>query len=209
MENLELMQKEIESKRKLPKEVKDTIKTQVFYNFLVAIIIVIYLCIVNILFYQLTETAFESDMKIFALGMILVTVGMFEMAYRKESSKICIIGIELFICSIISLYIPYIYLHTNITFRQVVMALPVGLVLYYIVKAMIIYKEKKFQYQNHLSDVKEMMQYTEETGYLDEDSKKTYREKRKQEAKRQEAIERGKVYQKFDKTKHKKKSTKV
>ena len=68
------------------------------------------------------------------------------------------------------------------------MVLPAGLVIYYGIKSLIIYKEKQFKYQNNLSDVKEIVKETEKSSYLDEDSKKTYREKRKQEEKIREEL---------------------
>ena len=48
-------------------------------------------------------------------------------------------------------------------------------------KSIIIYKQKKFHYQNNLSDVKELMKYDEKKSYLDEESTKTYRAKTEEE----------------------------
>lgn len=183
MEKAKLMQKEIEDKRKLPSELKQEIYINIFYNILIAIIIVIYLCTINILFYKLSSVDFEQKMKIFALGIILVTVATFEVAYRKDSNKICIIGIELFICSVVSLYIPYIYLHSNKSLKVITMILPGILALYYLIKGLLIYKTRKIHYQSNLSDVKEILKDTEKKGYLDEESKKTYRENKKIEEK--------------------------
>ena len=51
MEKAKLMQLEIEEKRKLPQTVKDNISTEIFQNILAAIIIVAYLCTINIIYY--------------------------------------------------------------------------------------------------------------------------------------------------------------
>ena len=120
-------------------------------------------------------------MKYFALSIILFTIIIFEIAYRKDSIKYTVIGIELLICGILSLYIPYIYLHTTKTLRNMIMILPAGLVIYYGVKSLFIFKQKQFKYQNNLSDVKEIVKETERKSYLEEESKKTYRAKRKEE----------------------------
>ncbi len=190
MDKIELMQKEIEDKRKLPKEVKSDIKKAIFHNLLIAIIIIAYLCVINILYFKLENQVFEQQMKFFALGIILVTVGVFEIAYRRESKRMCIIGIELLLCSIISLYIPYIYLFVNGTLKNIIMTLPFIIAAYYIIKAFFIYKTREIRYQSNLSDVKEILKDTEKKSYLDEESKKVYREKQEYEEKmKQELLE--------------------
>ncbi len=188
MEKAKLMQLEIEEKRRLPKAVKDNISTDIFQNIVAAIIIVAYLCAINIIYYKFESSMFEEYMKYFALGIILLTIIVFEISYRKNSLKFCFIGIELLICGVLSLYIPYIYLHTTPKLRCGVMVLPVGLVIYYAIKSLLIFKQKQFTYQNNLSDVKEIVKETEKSSYLDEDSKKTYREKRKQEERIREEL---------------------
>ena len=188
MEKAKLMQLEIEEKRKLPQTLKDNISTEIFQNILAAIIIVAYLCTINIIYYKLANNMFEEYMKYFALGIILITIIVFEISYRKNSLKFCFIGIELLICGVLSLYIPYIYLHTTTALRCTIMILPVGLVMYYGIKSLIIFKQKQLNYQNNLSDVKEILKETEKVSYLEEESKKTYREKRKEEEKIREEL---------------------
>lgn len=181
MEKAKLMQLEIEKQRKLPKEVKNNINTVIFQNLIAATIIMAYFCIINITYYNTETVRFEEYMKYFALGIILITVIDIEIAYRKNSIKLWIIGIEFLISGVVSLYIPYIYLHTNNIIRIIVMILPAILVIYYLLKSLIIYKQKKFHYQNNLSDVKEIMKDDEKKSYLEEESKKKYREKTEEE----------------------------
>ena len=188
MDKAELMQKEIENKRKLPEEVKKEIKKTIFHNILIAMIIVLYLCAINILFYQLEQSAFEQQMKFFALGLICITVIVFEIAYQRNSKRTGIIGIELLSCSVISLYIPYIYLFTDVNLKMITTLLPMSIAWYYIIKAIIIYKSGTIKYQNNLSDVKEILKDTEKRGYLDEESKKSYREIKSQEEKNQQEL---------------------
>ena len=113
MEKAKLMQLEIEEKRKLPQEVKENIKTNIFHSLIAAVIILAYLAAINVLYYSFEQDVFEYYMKYFALGIIIVTVIDIELAYRKDSKKLWLIGVELLVCGILSLYIPYIYLHTT------------------------------------------------------------------------------------------------
>lgn len=188
MEKAKLMLLEIEKKRRLPKSVKETISTDIFQNLVAAIIIMAYLSAINIVYYKFETNIFEEYMKYFALGLILVTIIIFETSYRKSSFKFCFIGIELLACSVLSLYIPYIYLHTTRALRTGIMILPACLLVYYAIKSLLIFKQKQFHYQNNLSDVKEIVKETEKTSYLDEESSKTYRAKTREEEKIRQEI---------------------
>ena len=90
-DNAKLMQLEIEEKRKLPKNLKDKISTKIFQDLVVAVIIMAYFCIINITYYKLESYKFEEYLKYFGLGIIIITVISFEIAYRKNSIKNVII----------------------------------------------------------------------------------------------------------------------
>lgn len=181
MERAKLMQLEIEEKRKLPQNVKENIKTNIFHSLIAAVIILAYLAAINVMYYSFEQNAFEHYMKYFALGIIVITVIDIELAYRKDSKKLALIGIELLACGILSLYIPYIYLHTTAYLRNCVMLLPVLLLVYYAFKSMVIFKQNQFKHQNNLSDVKDLLKYDERKSYIDEESKKTYKAKMEEE----------------------------
>lgn len=209
MDNAELMQKEIENKRKLPEEIKKEIKKNILFNLLIATIIVLYLFSINMLFLNFEKTIFENQMKFFALGLITITVIFFEIAYRKQSKRTCMIGLELLLCSIYSLYVPYIYLYANVNLKMITTILPIGIAIYYIFKAYIIYKTRKFKHQNNLSDVREILSYSEKESYLDEDSSKLYRKQLEfEEETKKELIEEQKRRAKLEKEKKDKTSVK-
>lgn len=180
MEKAKLMQLEIEEKRKLPQDVKENIKTNIFHNLIAAVIILAYLAAINVIYYTFKQNDFEYYMKYFALGIIVVTVIDLELAYRKDSKKLWLIGVELLASGILSLYIPYIYLHTTAYLRNCVMLLPAVLLIYYAFKSMIIFKQNQFKHRNNLSDVKELLN-DERKSYLDEKSTKTYKAKMEEE----------------------------
>ena len=188
MEKAKLMQLEIEEKRKLPQDVKEKIKTNIFHNLIAAVIILAYLAAINVIYYSFKQNDFEYYMKYFALGIIIVTVIDLELAYRKDSKKLWLIGVELLACGILSLYIPYIYLHTTAYLRNCVMLLPAVLLIYYAFKSMIIFKQNQFKHRNNLSDVKELLNDDERKSYLDEKSTKIYRAKMQEEEEIRKAI---------------------
>ena len=176
MEKAKLMQLEIEKKRRLPRNIKKEIRKRIFQDLVVAAIIMAYFCIVNFLYYNFEGDKFEEYLKYFALSISVATVISIEVAYRKESVNLLVIGIELLLCGILSLYIPYIFLHTTSAFRISIMLLPAFLIIYYGIKSVVIYKKRQFDYRNNLSDVREIL-VDEKKSYLEEESGKTYRDK--------------------------------
>lgn len=181
MEKAKLMQLEIEEKRKLPKNVKDEIVVKIFHTLIVAIIIVIYFLTVNLFYYNFEAVQFENFMKYYALIIIVATVIMFEIGFRKNSMKFAVIGIELLACGILSLYIPYVFLHTTKSLRLSIMILPIPILVYYMIKSLIIFKKDQFNYHNNLSDIKELVKDTEKKSYLEEESSKLFRAKMQEE----------------------------
>ena len=188
----------------MPKEVKEKINTHILRSLIAAIVIMAYFCGVNIAFRKLSGLLFEQAMKYVGLLMILITIVTFEFAYRKPEWKLTFIGIELLSCSILSIYIPYIYLHASVGIKIAVLLLPVIFVLYYIIKSFLIFKKQQYDYQSNLSDVKELLKNSEKKSYLEEKSKKTYREKIKQEEKIKDEIAKEQVIRKHKKEQMKK-----
>lgn len=96
-------------------------------------------------------------LKIFSIVIMLITVGVFEYSYRKDNGKTAIVGIELLFISTIILYIPYIYENTQKFICKVFTLTPIFCAVYYIAKSIIIYIKTEKQYQNTLSDVREIV----------------------------------------------------
>lgn len=185
MEETTLIQNEFENKRKLPIEVKNRINTNIFKNLLAAIIVMAYLLTISITYYK--SNSFEELVKYYACGAAIVSVVFIEIAYNKKSLFFLLIGIELLLCGVLSIFIPYIYLHTSSTLRTFVIILPAILVVYYFIKSMIIYKKGELDYTYSLIDIKDILN-DDKNSYLDEKSVKTYKNKLKEEAHIKEII---------------------
>lgn len=157
MEKSIKMVEELTEKRKLTSKVKTTLNKEIFINIIVAILIVTYYMILNIIYLNTDSNLANNITKIFSLVAIAITVFVFEFAYRKDSLKIMIFGIELFVCSVIILCIPKIYKQLYNIKKIIFLFFPLFCVIYYFLKSWLIYKKIKFNYQNNLSDVREIM----------------------------------------------------
>ena len=182
-ENLELATEELEEKRKLPLTLKNEIFKSIFHSLLIAVIIMAYLCIVNVLFHFLDEIKFEIAMKYFALFTIVATVVTIEVAYRRESKRTAIVGIELLLISVFSLYVPYFYLMASPFFMKLSIIVPALIAVYYVIKAILIFKSGEFKYHEDLSDVKDILK-EEKKSYIDEFEEQEEKEKQNKNKKR-------------------------
>lgn len=156
MEKSSKMVEEITIKRKMTKEVKDKLNKRIFYNCLVAIAIMIYLCAIDIIYIYAKSEIVTIALKVFSMIAIVLTVVIFEISYRKDSGRLAIVGIEWLVFSIIILYIPKIYINLDKKFCIQLTFIPIFCAIYYIAKTIIIYMKTEKHYQNNLSDVKEI-----------------------------------------------------
>ena len=166
----------IRQRKKLPKELKDKISNSIFFNVLIIVFMMISTLVINLMFNRYSLSRFETIMKIVQITVCLITIVIFEYSYKKDSLKSGLYGIEFLLYSIAVLYVPYMYNLNNLDFLENVIC---AFVIYYIVKSIstLIYYRHKYLKEN-MSDVKEIVK--EETkGYLDEESKKTLKEKKK------------------------------
>lgn len=183
MEKEKLMQQEIEEKRKLTKEVKDKIDSGVFFNFWLAVSIMIYMFFINLSYIKLEMLTFQIFMKIYSIILTVVMVVFFEISYRKDNLKYALTGIELLILNILVTYIPYVYYNKNEIIRKLIMLVPVYYGVYYSIKNFIIYKKEQIKHESNLSDVREIIK-DEKESYIDEESTKTLKAKKELEEKR-------------------------
>ena len=171
-----LMEKELENKRKLTKEVKENMNKMIFINLNIAILFMLIMIGINIAYLNVSSEKFILFIKLFSILSVFSSVLTFEIAYRKESVSKMFYGIELLVLSIIIMYIPYVYLHMPQMVKQILMLAPLYFSIYYVAKSIFINRKVTREYINSLSDVKEIVKDEENDSYLDEESTKIIKE---------------------------------
>lgn len=144
VKELETIEKEIKKQTIIPKEKMNKIYAKVFENILYAMVILLYFILINIGSTSIRQDIFITDLKVFSITSIIVTICVFEYAYKKESGKYTIHGIELLILSICTLLSIRIYTIYNRKFISAIASIALLFAIYYVGKSIIIYvKEKK------------------------------------------------------------------
>ena len=166
----------IEDRKKLSEEAKSNIISSIFFDCIIAIIMVVIVFIVNISFSKVNIVSFEKYIKIIQIVVCIISIVLFETAYKKDSMKIGLYGIEFLMFSITILFIPYMYIfNNNINFLNLVI---IFFIVYYIIKAISTILIIRHNYlKNNMSDVKEIVK-DDKKGYIDEESKKTLKERK-------------------------------
>ena len=129
----------------------------VFRNLLKAIGIMAYFVILNIAYVRMNADRLMNDIEIFAGAFLVFGLIMLEIAYKKDSGKTAISGIELLVLSMHSLSIKHVIAFYEYDFRFYLLTSSYVFAIYYVLKSIIIYTKEKRKYLKNLSDISEIV----------------------------------------------------
>lgn len=151
----ETLKKEITAKKVIPKEEQDKMNVEVFKNIAIAIVMVVFLNFIILGFINIENSVFLVDLKVFAVSILAITIGVFEYAYKKDSGKIAIYGIETLILAFAMLAFIYLDIMCHSNFVIITVLITYTIAIYYTVKSIIIYQKMKKQY--YINSMKEII----------------------------------------------------
>ena len=152
---IEEIEKEIKSNRKLPEEQQNQIHTRVFQNIFLAVIIILYLNFIILGFWNIENSVFVVDLKVFSMSILVIAIGVIEYAYKKDSGRHAIHGIETLVLAIATMGFIYLNMMWQEKFIPVVVIVALAFAIYYVAKTIIIYKKMKKQFS--LENIKEII----------------------------------------------------
>ena len=150
---LEILEK-INEERKLNEETKEKIRKKVLKNFLFATVIILLFVVYKLVAINLEKQIASLIYKEISIGLFIITLFLFEVAYKKEDDNLAITSIEMFFLTIVTLLSPYILISRTSIFTALI---GVYFVIYYSVKNLIIYRNEKNSYLNKKSDITEIV----------------------------------------------------
>ena len=140
------VKEEKKAKKTIPEEEQKKMNGEVFKNIAIAIGVVVFLNFIILGFINIEPEVFIVDLKVFALSILAVAIGIFEYAYKKDSGKIALYGIETLVLSLCMLGFIYLDIMQNSKFVIITILTTYIIAIYYTVKSLIIYKRMKKQY---------------------------------------------------------------
>lgn len=151
----ETLKKEITAKKVIPKEEQDKMNVEVFKNIAIAIVMVVFLNFIILGFINIENSVFLVDLKVFAVSILAIAIGVFEYAYKKDSGKIAIYGIETLILAFAMLAFIYLDIMCHSNFVIITVLITYTIAIYYTVKSIIIYQKMEKQY--YINSMKEII----------------------------------------------------
>lgn len=130
-----------EEKKANPK--KQKIKKDIFRNILIAVIVTVYFVFIALGVTTIPVTEYALDLKTFAIFTAIIAIIIFERAYKKDANYLALHGIEMIVVGIETLVILQLYLVESAYFKNVLIGIAIGMILYYIIKSIIIWIRSK------------------------------------------------------------------
>lgn len=142
----EEVRKELKNNKKLPKEEQYKLNSIVFQNLCTIIVIMIYFIFLVLGFINIEIPILITDLKVFSLSILALAIILFEIAYKKDSGKYCITGIEMLILALVTVALMYISIMYSEKYVYIVSAISFIFAIYYIGKAIVLYCKTKKSY---------------------------------------------------------------
>ena len=169
----------INEERKLSNEVKLKIAKKALKNFLLATAILLLFVILKLMAINLDKQLASLVFKEISIGLFIITLFLFESAYKKDDDSLAVTSIEMFLLSIITLLTPYILISRASVYTSII---GVYFAVYYAIKNLILYRNEKNEYLNEKSDITEIIKKESQDKLAQEQLEKIKEDTVKEEA---------------------------
>ena len=133
------------------------IDKKVFENIFIATILMLNYITINFLYNIIQLENIILILKIASFVYMLLSIVLFEIAYRKDSGKFAVNAIEILVFAGHILSVTYVSKLKNIEFCNYILISSYVFSIYYVMKAIIIYTKEKKKYLESLSDIKDIV----------------------------------------------------
>ncbi len=177
---------------------------KIFKNLLGAIAIIIYFIILSFAYTRMNIVRLTQDIQVFSGAFLVFGLITLEKAYKEDSIKTAITSIELIILSLHSLSIMHVITLFKYDFQVYLITSSFIIVIYYVLKAIVIYTKDRKEYLRGLSDISQIIKEDEP---IKKEAKKRKKEKEEniekktKETKKEKRPHQKKLEKKNDKTK--------
>lgn len=143
------------------KKGKNELYKKLFKNIMIAIVISIYFIFLNLGSVNIENDIFLTDIKVFSMIILGISIIIFEKAYRKDSGELTINAIETLVLASYTLSIIYVTNLFKFDFRYYVLTSSYIFSIYYVFKDIIIYTRENRKYLRELSDISDIVKKEE------------------------------------------------
>lgn len=138
-------------------EKRNKVNKKIFECIIISVAIMLYFILINFSYYRINENNLIVGLKTLSMVVLLLSIIIFEIAYKKDSGKLAILGIEILVLASHTLSIMQVVQISKIEFTTYILISSFIFVIYYILKAIILHTIDKKKYLNSLSDIKDIV----------------------------------------------------
>lgn len=155
--NIEKLGKELEEKKKLPKEIREKINSKVFINMAILALIIIYFAALNFLMGNIPTELYINSLQVLSIMLLIITLIVFEYGYKKDDGEIWMHGVEVMIIGIFTIYLKYLYSIYFARYGIVLLIAGIVFLIYYAIKILLIQRRVEKEYNKSLTDINEIV----------------------------------------------------
>ncbi len=137
--------------------INDSVTGDVLANLTYSSMIMIYFIVLNIQYEAVSGDLLSNYINISSMIFLMLSIGITEIAYRKESTSTLTYGIEFLILAIFTLLIRHIPKLINCNMQTYMLIGSYLFAIYYMLKTSILYTIERRQQLKELSDIKEII----------------------------------------------------
>lgn len=147
----------------ITRQIEKKISTPIFVNLLIAILVMIYFCIMAVIYRNVLQAGVVNLVKGTTIVFLAISIVIMEFAYKKESKTLLIHTIETLVLATHSLTTMYIIRIYNFDFQTYILASSYLITIYYVLKAIVINTKARRNFLKSLSDIPEIVKQEEPT----------------------------------------------
>ena len=156
-EMVEKIESEITQKTKLPDNIKEQARKNIFTNIIIAIIAISYFIFLILGSAGSTKNVRIVDFNIFSIIILGLAICLFEIAYKKDNGAIAMYGVEALTIALTTLFLPYVIFEVSEAHKKYYLMVSSYIGIYYIIKCIYISVKTKKKYLEEASDIKEIV----------------------------------------------------
>ena len=146
-----------EKKSKEKDEIMENTKKQILKTSIAAGIILMCFIAIFVAYSILQDNLFSRIWQAITMALLVASIIIFEIAYKKDNGIIAISGIEVLVVACFTLTIEYIKIRFGIDVKIYTIIMGIVFVVYYLLKDFLIYTSGRKKVLNSLSDIPDIV----------------------------------------------------
>lgn len=156
-ENIKKFDEQYKQSRIIPEDYEKQIRNRILKNTIVAIIVIVYLILLNVLSMHMETTPYIIGIKVLSVVFAVISVIYFELCYRKDNGFLFLHGAEFLVLATITLFSAYAYYMFFVTYNSILLYILIAVIIYYIIKTICTLRFMKKEYYKSQNDIKEIV----------------------------------------------------